>query len=42
MEYTTDNGAMIAISAYFKYLNGQFGKLENAPLARLGVENDLK
>ena len=41
MEYTTDNGAMIAISAYLKYLKGDFSKVGNAPLARLSVENDL-
>ena len=41
MEYTTDNGAMIAVSAYLKYLKGDFSKIGNAPLARLSVENDL-
>ena len=41
MEYTTDNGAMIAISAYLKYLKGDFSKVGNAPMARLSVENDL-
>lgn len=41
MEYTTDNGAMIAISAHLKYLKGDFSKTGNAPMARLSVENDL-
>ena len=41
MEYTTDNGAMIAISAYLKYLKGDFSKIGMAPMARLSVENDL-
>lgn len=41
MEYTTDNGAMIAISAHLKYLKGDFSKVGNAPMARLSVENDL-
>jgi N6-L-threonylcarbamoyladenine synthase len=41
MEYTTDNGAMIAIAAHLKYINGDFSKVGNAPLARLSVENDL-
>lgn len=41
MEYTTDNGAMIAITAYLKFLSGDFASKGNAPLARLSVENDL-
>lgn len=40
-EYTTDNGAMIAIAAYLKYLKGDFSKIGMAPMARLSVENDL-
>ncbi|MFT4754358.1 MAG: N6-L-threonylcarbamoyladenine synthase [Salibacteraceae bacterium] len=40
-EYTTDNGAMIGIAAYLKYLKGDFSSIGNAPLARLSVENDL-
>lgn len=42
MEYTTDNGAMIAITAYLKFLSGDFAEKGNAPMARLSVENDLK
>ena len=41
MEYTTDNGAMIAISAHLKYLNGDFSSPGNAPMARLSVEDDF-
>ena len=41
MEYTTDNGAMIAISAHLKYLKGDFSKPGNAPMARLSVEDDF-
>lgn len=39
--YSTDNGAMIAISAYFKYLDNQFSLSGNAPKARLSVEDTL-
>jgi len=34
-EYTTDNAAMIGITAYYKYLNEQFDDLSIAPNARL-------
>jgi len=30
MQYCTDNAAMIAITAYYKYLNKDFGKLEES------------
>jgi len=33
-EYCTDNAAMIAITAYYKYLAGQFSPLETGPTAR--------
>jgi N6-L-threonylcarbamoyladenine synthase len=33
-EYCTDNAAMIAITAYYKYLAGQFTSLETSPTAR--------
>ena len=33
-EYTTDNAAMIAITGYYKFLKGQFGKLNTAPFSR--------
>ncbi|MBA3899797.1 MAG: tRNA (adenosine(37)-N6)-threonylcarbamoyltransferase complex transferase subunit TsaD [Bacteroidetes bacterium] len=34
-EYCTDNAAMIAITGYYKYLNGDFSSQEKAPNARL-------
>jgi N6-L-threonylcarbamoyladenine synthase len=33
-EYCTDNAAMIAIAAHYKYLNGEFASPEIEPLAR--------
>ncbi len=39
-EYTTDNAAMIAITGYYKYLDGDFDDLGQVPYAR--VSNDLK
>jgi len=33
-EYCTDNAAMIAITAYYKYLSGDFSSLEVGPTAR--------
>jgi N6-L-threonylcarbamoyladenine synthase len=39
--YSTDNGAMIGISAYYKYLDAQFSTSGNAPKARLSVEETL-
>lgn len=41
MEYCTDNGAMIGITAYYKYLNGDFSVKGNAPMARLSVESNF-
>ncbi len=35
-EYCTDNAAMIAITAYYKYLGGDFSSLEVSPSARAG------
>ncbi|MEQ9426043.1 MAG: tRNA (adenosine(37)-N6)-threonylcarbamoyltransferase complex transferase subunit TsaD [Cyclobacteriaceae bacterium] len=34
-EYCTDNAAMIAITAHYKYLNGDFLSLDAAPLPRM-------
>lgn len=34
LKFTTDNGAMIAIVGYYKYLNNDFSSLENPPVAR--------
>jgi N6-L-threonylcarbamoyladenine synthase len=36
-EYCTDNAGMIAMAAYFKYLNGEFAEQTIAPAARLQV-----
>lgn len=33
--FTTDNAAMIAMTGYFKYLNGDFSALDDAPYARV-------
>lgn len=33
--YTTDNAAMVAISGYYKYLNGEFCGMESVPYARV-------
>ena len=37
MEYCTDNAAMIAIAAHFKYLDGQFSDLSVSPEARFPI-----
>jgi N6-L-threonylcarbamoyladenine synthase len=34
LEYCTDNAAMIAVTAHYKYLNGEFVSLQIAPSAR--------
>ena len=36
-EYCTDNAAMIAIAAHFKFLKGDFAPLDVTPLARMPV-----
>jgi N6-L-threonylcarbamoyladenine synthase len=36
MEYCTDNAAMIAITAWYKYLNGAFAADDAIPTARAG------
>lgn len=35
--FTTDNAAMVAIAGYFKYLNNDFCKLDEAPYARVTI-----
>jgi len=35
LSFTTDNAAMIGITGYYKYLNGQFAGQDIVPLARL-------
>lgn len=37
-EYCTDNAAMIAITGYFKYLNGEFGSQASTVYARSGMK----
>jgi N6-L-threonylcarbamoyladenine synthase len=37
-EFCTDNAAMIAVTAYYQYLNGDFAGQEAAPMARGGFE----
>lgn len=36
-EYCTDNAAMIAMAAHYKYLKGEFTQLDVAPLARMPI-----
>ncbi|HMX52092.1 MAG TPA: carbamoyltransferase N-terminal domain-containing protein, partial [Cyclobacteriaceae bacterium] len=36
-EYCTDNAAMIAMAAHFKYLKQDFTALDTAPLARMPI-----
>jgi N6-L-threonylcarbamoyladenine synthase len=36
-EYCTDNAAMIAMAAHYKYLTGDFSALDVVPLARMPV-----
>ena len=35
LSYTTDNAAMIAMAAHFKYLRGEFVGYDIAPLAKM-------
>jgi N6-L-threonylcarbamoyladenine synthase len=37
LRYTTDNAAMIAITGYYKYLNGEFATHEMVPFARMVI-----
>jgi N6-L-threonylcarbamoyladenine synthase len=36
-QYCTDNAAMIAIAAHFKYLNGDFSSQSISPLPRYAL-----
>ncbi len=36
MEYCTDNAAMIAMAAHFKFLRGEFSSLDSSPVPNLG------
>lgn len=38
LKYTTDNAAMIAVAAYYKYLNGDFVEQDIAPKARYSLD----
>jgi N6-L-threonylcarbamoyladenine synthase len=37
LEYSTDNAAMIAMAAHFKYLKGDFASLDISPEPRLPI-----
>ncbi|MFA9392846.1 MAG: tRNA (adenosine(37)-N6)-threonylcarbamoyltransferase complex transferase subunit TsaD [Prolixibacteraceae bacterium] len=37
-KYTTDNAAMIAITAYYKYLKGEFASHDMVPFARMVIK----
>lgn len=37
LEYCTDNAAMIAMVAHYKYMNKEFAQLDVAPLARMPI-----
>jgi N6-L-threonylcarbamoyladenine synthase len=37
-EYCTDNAAMIAMAAHYKFLKGEFSELDVVPLARMPVQ----
>jgi N6-L-threonylcarbamoyladenine synthase len=37
IEYCTDNAAMIAMAAHYKYMNNDFTQLDVAPLARMPI-----
>lgn len=36
-EFCTDNGAMIAIAGYYKYLSKEFGSMRSRPMARFSL-----
>ena len=36
--FTTDNAAMIAMTGYYKYLNGLFVKIDVVPFARMNIQ----
>ncbi len=40
LKYTTDNAAMIAITAYFKYLENDFTGQDTVPLARFNIKHN--
>lgn len=40
-QYCTDNAAMIAMAAHFKYLKGEFCGLDTSPLPRMPIHSSL-
>ncbi|HCB46746.1 MAG TPA: tRNA (adenosine(37)-N6)-threonylcarbamoyltransferase complex transferase subunit TsaD, partial [Algoriphagus sp.] len=36
-EYCTDNAAMIAMAAHYKYLKGDFSSMDVTPLAKMKI-----
>ena len=36
--FTTDNAAMVAITGYFKYLDGEFCEYDKAPFSRVTIQ----
>jgi N6-L-threonylcarbamoyladenine synthase len=42
LEYCTDNAAMVAITAHFKFLKGEFCDLSVVPLARMPIVSGAK
>lgn len=36
-EFTTDNAAMVAMAGYFKFLDKEFGRLDEPPFARVSI-----
>ena len=42
LRFTTDNAAMVAITGYYKYMDGQLGRHNSPPMARYKLEDALK
>jgi N6-L-threonylcarbamoyladenine synthase len=38
-EYCTDNAAMIAMAAHYKYQKGEFSSMDVTPLAKMKIQN---
>jgi N6-L-threonylcarbamoyladenine synthase len=38
-QYCTDNAAMIAMAAHFKFVKGIFSKMDVSPIANMAIEN---
>ena len=39
VKYSTDNAAMIALTGYYKFLQGDFGSIADAPFARIKAQD---